>query len=125
MASDADSELLQEELCALAAISGDDCLVDASKHCLTAWVPSKEASPRYELHVRFPSTGYPSVQPPEISLHAPHLSDDVREKTIDELYDLFLPGEVGYAFLAPVCAVNTVSALQCSDDQHMFHRCCE
>lgn len=97
MAADGDPDLLEEELCALGAIFGDDCRVDENERCLVAWIPSKDASPRYELRVRFPTTGYPSVQPPEIDLHAPHLSDDLREKTIDELYDLFLPGEVGYA----------------------------
>lgn len=97
MAQDSDADLLQEELCALGAIFGDDCSIHDDQRSLVAWVPSKNSSPRYELRVRFPCEGYPSEQPPEIDIHAPHLSDDVREKTIDELYDLFLPGEVGYA----------------------------
>lgn len=103
MALDSDADLLEEELCALGAIFGDDCRIDDGQRSLVAYVPSKDASPRYELRVRFPREGYPSEQPPEIDIHAPHLSDDVREKTIDELYDMFLPGEVGYAHFPLFC----------------------
>lgn len=103
MSLDADADLLQEELCALGAIFGDDCIIDDSQRSLVAWVPSKDATPRFELRVRFPVEGYPSEQPPEIDIHAPHLSDDVLDKTIDELYDIFLPGEVGYAHFRLYC----------------------
>jgi hypothetical protein len=96
MSADAEDDvtLLEEEMCALGAILGDDCQVNEEQRQLCAWIPTKDASPAYQLRVAFPSTGYPSMRPPQVDLAAPHLSDDMRERTEDELYDLFLPGEV-------------------------------
>ena len=94
---ESDESLLQEELSAVGAILGEDCAM--GEDWLQAWIPSKDASPPpYELFLRF-GTEYPSLQPPQLEIRAAHLSDDVKERTEDELYELFLPGEVGYSLL--------------------------
>lgn len=94
---ESDETLLQEERSAVGAILGEDC--EVGEDWLKAWIPRLDASPPpYELLLRF-GTEYPSLQPPQLEIRAAHLSDDVKKRTEDELYELFLPGEVEYSLL--------------------------
>lgn len=91
---ESDATLLEEELSAVGAILGEDCEIDTGARKLHAWIPSKSASPPpYQLILRF-GTEYPSAQPPQLQVQASQLPDGVIERLEDELYDLFLPGEV-------------------------------
>lgn len=100
--SEGDAALLEDELCAVEAIFGEDCTVSQADRCLTVCIPSKATTPHVELCVRFPVEGYPSQVPPEVEVLAPHLSEGVLQQLERELDDLFLPGEVRFcAFLAP------------------------
>lgn len=88
-----DDELLEEEFTAVDAIFGEDCAVNVAERTCTVWVPAKAATPSLELRIHAP-LHYPSVEAPYVELHAPHLSDDQHESIMQELEDIFLPGEV-------------------------------
>jgi RWD domain len=88
-----DGTLLEEELCAIEAIFGDDCVVDQPERRVQVWVPSKDAVPRFQLMLSFPD-GYPSRECPVIELLAPQLSPDVHANLVQQLEDIHLPGEV-------------------------------
>lgn len=94
---ESDETLLEDELSAVGSILGEeDCEIDRETRTMTAWIPSRTACPPpYELRLRF-GTEYPSVQPPQVEIRAANLSNDVKERTEDELYDMFLPGEVRF-----------------------------
>ena len=89
-----DPTQLAEELCAIEAIYGDDCEVTHDERRVRVWVPARQATPHVQLRLLFPSEGYPSQHGPIIELEAPQLSDDVHAGMLQELDDLFLPGEV-------------------------------
>lgn len=84
--------LLQEELQALAAIFGDDCVAHADTRTATVWVPDKDANPQFRLCVSYP-LDYPSA-PPVVELSCAHLSEVEQMQVAQQLEDLFLPGEV-------------------------------
>ena len=111
MSADDDARQVEEELNAVEAIFGDDCVVDHDAKSLRVWVPNKNVTPAIELAVLFPSEGYPSSTPPVVSVRAPHLSDDVLESLQTELDALFLPGEV--------CLLQATSSAKCHNFENI------
>lgn len=93
MAED-DATQLEEELFAIEAIFGDDCEVVHDDRRVRVWVPARDATPHVQLRLLFPSQGYPSREAPVVEVEAKHLSDDMHASLVQELEDLFLPGEV-------------------------------
>lgn len=91
---DDDQTLLEEELCAIEAIFGDDCKVEPEQRMATVWVPSRGDPHSCQLALLYPSEGYPSRRPPDVELAAPHLPPDALISLRQELEDLFLPGAV-------------------------------
>jgi hypothetical protein len=72
----------------------DDCEISEDRKSIRIFVPDRSASPGLLLGLHFPERGYPSSVAPLIDLHAPHVPDGSIESLIDEMHDLFLPGEV-------------------------------
>lgn len=93
MSSADEDTRLEDELCALQAIFGEDCEASLEDRVCTLFVPSRDAELRLQVRLFFPAN-YPGSQGPAIDLVAPHLSQNQQEVLQDELEDLFLPGEV-------------------------------
>ena len=107
MAED-DATQLDEELRAIEAIFGEDCEVVHDERRVRVWVPARDATPQVQLRLLFPSEGYPSRQGPVIELEAKHLSDDMHANMVQELEDLYLPGEVCIAYMQCVLPAANV-----------------
>ena len=89
----ADDTTLEDELCAVEAIFGDDCDASFTDRNCTVYVPSKSTQPNVQLVLFFP-LNYPQ-DAPCVEILAPQLSDDQIQSLTQEMEDIFLPGEVG------------------------------
>ncbi|KAL3135682.1 hypothetical protein ABBQ38_006154 [Trebouxia sp. C0009 RCD-2024] len=83
----------QDELAALEAIYGGDCVVSADRVSCQVYIPDSTHIPSICLRVHLPPD-YPISAPPIPELAAPHLSDDVKACVIAELEAQFAAGEV-------------------------------
>ena len=55
------------------------------------YLPDVHAQPKVVVRVHLPDE-YPSTVPPVAEIEAPHLSDDVMQAALQQLEDLFVPG---------------------------------
>ncbi|KAF5840174.1 hypothetical protein DUNSADRAFT_17521 [Dunaliella salina] len=62
-----DEELVEEELCALEAIFGDDCHVNREERIVKVYIPDRHHVPSAVLHAHLPPS-YPSACPPVADL---------------------------------------------------------
>ncbi|KAK9814487.1 hypothetical protein WJX72_006663 [[Myrmecia] bisecta] len=90
---EADRVQQAEELCALEAIFGDDCVCSVEEHYLEVAVPSRDAVPHVTLRVHLPAN-YPSQAPPVAELLGARLASDLQPWAVQQLEALFTPGEV-------------------------------
>lgn len=88
-----DKQSRKDELAALEAIYGDDCIVSTDLVSCQVYVPDLLHVPNVCLRVHLPSN-YPSSSAPIPEVHGPHLSDDVKAWVVTELESQFTAGEV-------------------------------
>mmetsp|Transcript_26004 Transcript_26004/g.70456 ORF Transcript_26004/g.70456 Transcript_26004/m.70456 type:complete len:327 (+) Transcript_26004:117-1097(+) len=89
-----DEELVEEELCALEAIFGDDCHVNREERIVKVYIPDRNHVPSAILHVHLPPS-YPSSCPPVADLVVgPHCPPDLVNSALEGLSSKFVPGEV-------------------------------
>lgn len=91
--TDEDKQQQQDELSALEAIYGGDCVIAADHTTCQVFVPDLSHEPHVCLRVHLPPA-YPSAVAPIPEIHGPHLSNDVRAWIVRELESQFTPGEV-------------------------------